>query len=138
MFSFDEVQIGPRRECQTPFAVPLPVPGRVEVPGGYTVSAQPARGPEASDEEQAVVVGAPEGGLTVRTRRPGDRVRSRGREVSLRRFLMARRVPVDQRGRLPLVVSGDRVLWVPGQPCEGGGESSRRFVRLEISESARS
>jgi tRNA(Ile)-lysidine synthase len=138
VFSFDEVQIGPRRERQTPFAVPLPVPGRVEVPGGYTVSARPARGPEVSNEEQTVVVGAPEGGLTVRTRRPGDRVRSRGREVSLRRFLMAQRVPADQRGRLPLVVSGDRVLWVPGQPCEGGGESSRRFVRLEISESARS
>jgi tRNA(Ile)-lysidine synthase len=138
VYSFDEVLIGPRHERQTPFAVPLPVPGRVEVPGGYTVSARPARGPEVSNEEQTVVVEAPEGGLTVRTRRPGDRVRSRGREVSLRRFLMAQRVPADQRGRLPLVVSGDRVLWVPGQPCEGGGESSRRFVRLEISESARS
>jgi hypothetical protein len=38
--------------------------------------------------------------------------------MSLKRFLMERRVPFDERSRLPLVASGDRVLWVAGQAIE--------------------
>ena len=56
-------------------------------------SAEAARGPAVSNGGDGVVA-APEGwrDLVVRTRRPGDRVRFRGRQISLKRFLMDRRV----------------------------------------------
>jgi tRNA(Ile)-lysidine synthetase-like protein len=134
--SFDEIRIGPGKQASPRFELPLPVPGSVVLPEGRTVRAQAAHGPAVSEGMQAVVA-APEGPLVVRTRLPGDRVRFRGREVSLRRFLMERRVSVEQRCRLPLVASGPRVLWVPGQPVDVG-DGSRRFVRLKMMESARS
>ena len=129
-FSFSEVRIGPRKTAAEPFAYPLPVPGRVALPGGLMVVARRARGPAASRGEAAIVA-APAGPLVVRTRRPGDRVRARGREVSLRRFLMERRVPADDRASLPVVAAGDRVVWVPGEPVEGCAPTDR-FLHLEL------
>jgi len=130
-FSFGEIRIASRAGSPRPFAFPLPVPGRVALPGGLAVVARRSRGPVASRGETAAVVAVPPGPLVVRTRRPGDRVRTRGREVSLRRFLMSRRVPAQDRGALPLVAAGDRVVWIPGQPLESGPVEDR-FVRLEL------
>jgi hypothetical protein len=44
---------------------------------------------------------------------------------------MSRRVPAQDRGALPLVAAGDRVVWIPGQPLESGPVEDR-FVRLEL------
>jgi tRNA(Ile)-lysidine synthase len=74
----------------------------------------------------------PDGPLEVRTRRPGDRVRAAGRDVSLKRFLMDHRVPAQERGSLPLLAAGCRVLWVPGQRIDGADAAGQRFVRLEL------
>lgn len=54
--------------------------------------------------------------LEVRTRRPGDRIRPLGApgERKLKDVLIDRRVPRDQRDRLPLLCFGDRIAWVPG------------------------
>jgi tRNA(Ile)-lysidine synthase len=131
---FGEIRIGPRAQAAQPFALPLAVPGRVELPGGRAVLARPVATPSPSSEVAAVVP-APEGdgALVVRTRRPGDRVRRGGQEVSLKRFLIARRVPADLRDALPLVVAGRNVLWIPGygglEPDPGAG---RGWVRLEL------
>jgi len=115
---FGEIRVAPRTGRLGPFAYPLEVPGRVALPGGRLIEARTAAGPAASNMETAVV-GAPAGEtLLVRTRRPGDRVARRGREVSLRRYLMERRVPADEREGLPLVAAGSRVLWVAGHPVE--------------------
>lgn len=135
--SFGEIRVGPRPATAVPYAYPLPVPGRVDLPGGFTLVARSSRGPSASKEETAVVAAAEDEPLVVRTRRPGDCVRTRGREVSLKRFLMDRRVPADLRGRLPMVAAGRRVLWVPGLPVEdgaltGGATRGGRFVCLEL------
>ena len=59
----------------------------------------------------------------VRTRQPGDRVRYRGRQVSLKRFLMTRRVAAQYRPGLPLVAAGSQVLFVPGQPVDGAARA---------------
>jgi tRNA(Ile)-lysidine synthase len=136
---FGSVHIGPRLgPPPPPYELPLPVPGRVEVPGGVAVSAEPCPGPAVSKGRSVAVVAVPEAPLTVRTRRPGDRVRTHGREMSLKRFLMGRRVPAELRAGLPMVACGRRVLWIPGQAMQGCGEASRRFVRLEVLEPARS
>jgi tRNA(Ile)-lysidine synthase len=129
---FDEVRVGPATSTLAArFRVPLSVPGRVELPDGRALEARPARGRTTSDEASAVV-DAPEGPLFVRTRQPGDRVRTKGREMSLKRFLMDRRIPAAQRGSLPLVAAGHRVLWVAGQRLEVAGPREGRLVRLEL------
>jgi tRNA(Ile)-lysidine synthase len=126
---FDEVRIGPARGPVEPFDLPLPVPGEVALPGGGTLSARPARGPVAARGASAVVA-VPDEALSVRTRRPGDRVRAAGRDMSLRRFLMARGVPAGDRGALPLVAAGARVVWMAGLSLEGRPGPGTRFVRL--------
>jgi tRNA(Ile)-lysidine synthase len=114
--SFGDLRIAPRRGPSHAFALPLPVPGRAVLPGGWEVVARPL--PSAQPACGEAAFSGPRDGLVVRTRRSGDRVRLRHREMSLKRFLMERRVPFDERSRLPLIASGDRVLWVAGQAIE--------------------
>ena len=132
-FAWDELTIGPRRPAVRPFAHELAVPGRVDLPDGKTLVAEAARGPAVSNGESAVVA-APEDGvpLLVRTRRPGDRVRYRGRDLSLKRFLVSRRVDAFRRTSLPLVAAGSQVLFVPGQPVES--PPGRIYVKLSLVE----
>ena len=130
-FRFGEIRFGPRGGEASCFARPLPVPGRVELPGGGAIEAYPLAGPaDARPGMEAVPV---RGGelLLVRTRRPGDRVFRGGREVSLSRLLMERRIPAEERGRLPLVASGDRVLWVAGE-VPPGAASGEGWVGIRL------
>ena len=80
---------------------------------------------------ETAVVAAPENGgdLVVRTRRPGDRVRYRGRQISLKRFLVNRRVGAFRRAGLPLVAAG---LAGPVRSGRGGGEPTRDDVRQAL------
>jgi tRNA(Ile)-lysidine synthase len=58
-----------------------------------------------------------EGGcVTVRNRRPGDRIRPLGASGSrrLKDVLIDRRVPVQERRRLPLLCVGEWIAWAPG------------------------
>jgi tRNA(Ile)-lysidine synthase len=54
--------------------------------------------------------------VTVRTRRPGDRIRPLGwdRTCRVKDLLINRKVPRRERHRLPLLASGEDVLWIPG------------------------
>ena len=128
---FDDIHIGRRPGPVAPFAFDLPVPGRVELPGGGALLARPARGP-ASAAEHSAVVPAPDGPLVVRSRRAGDRVRAGRRELSLKRFLMDRRVPADLRAGMPLVAVGNRVVWVPGLPMAPAAGATATYVHLEL------
>jgi tRNA(Ile)-lysidine synthase len=95
------------------------------------LAAEASSGPGAASPEQAVVP-APRTGLSVRTRRPGDRIRFHGRDVSLKRYLLDRRVPADLRTGLPLVAEGSRVVWIPGLVTDVQEECGRAFVRLRL------
>src|SRR5262249_35146402 len=132
LFRFDEIAFGPRPNLVRPFSYALPVPGRVEVPGGITIVTRTADRESASKKTgEGAAIGAVPGtaGRVVRSGRAGDRVRVRGREMSLKRFLMAERVPADLRGGLPLVAAGGTVLWVPGLPS-GTPARGGRLVRV--------
>ena len=54
--------------------------------------------------------------VTVRNRRPGDRLHPLGAAGSrrLKEVLIDRRVPKDLRDRIPLLCLGERIVWVPG------------------------
>lgn len=53
-------------------------------------------------------------GATFRTRRPGDSLALPAGSRSLKRYLIDKKVPASTRDQLPLLASGDRILWVPG------------------------
>ena len=109
------------------FVQKLSIPGEVLVEGtGLTVSAElrrsePERGFSSSDipggPRQVAVDAAAAGTLAVRTRRAGDRFRplgSPGRK-KLQDYFVDRKVPRDDRDRVPLVTTGDgRIVWVAG------------------------
>lgn len=53
--------------------------------------------------------------LSVRARTDGDRIRTGGGTRKLKKLLLEARIPLERRGRTPVVVdAADRVLWVPG------------------------
>ncbi|HSK74919.1 MAG TPA: tRNA lysidine(34) synthetase TilS [Thermoanaerobaculia bacterium] len=58
--------------------------------------------------------------VTVRNRRPGDRLHPLGASGSrrLKEVLVDRRIPRHQRERLPLLCVGERIAWVPGVTIE--------------------
>ncbi len=132
-FLLDHIRVGPKVPAPAAFALPLEVPGDARIPGGPTVQIRLHGGPARSGAQRAVVA-LPPGTLllSLRTRRPGDRVFVRGRAVSLKRFLMDHKVPADARPGLALVASGPDVLFMPGVPVESppGG----RFVTLQVVE----
>jgi tRNA(Ile)-lysidine synthase len=128
---FDQIRVGPRTPGVAPFAHALHVPGRAELPGGLLVEAA-SDAPAAGGESVAVAV--PEGTeLVVRTRRPGDRVYWHGREKSLKRLLLERRIPAEERDSLPVLAAGSRVLWFPGAILEG--RAGDRWIGLRLAAS---
>jgi tRNA(Ile)-lysidine synthase len=135
VFEFDMLRIAARQHATGWAALPLSVPGCVEIPGGWTVSVAPCSSEAPQTLEQAHVSAEDAERLMVRTRRPGDRVRVNGREISLKRFLCQRRVPVGERPALPLVAAGDRIVWIPGQRLDDGTCGPRR-IHVGVSRNA--
>lgn len=109
-----------------PGPVPLPVPGAVTLAGHRIVARAegPAAFPAAGPWELDVDPDALPGPLEVRTRRPGDRVYPVGMTGStkLQDLFVNRKIPRGDRDRVPLVVSGNEVVWVVGLRAD------RRFV----------
>lgn len=92
-------------------AVSLAVPGDVTV-CGCRVTAR--RGVGAAPRPHRVAIRA-EAPLRVRGARPGDRLAlPGGGRASVARLLAARGVPSALRSRVPVVLAGDRLVWVVG------------------------
>ena len=109
-----------------PFRYALPVPGRVWVPeAAVTMQAAPATDKEAEPlrpgDLRTAVRATPADGLFVRSWRAGDALRPAGLggRKKLQDLFVDRKVPREQRHRLPLVVDGrDRIVWVPGHALD--------------------
>ena len=132
-----------------PFSYALAVPGRRDLPecgcgiearrrqriSGQHAASQVVRG----DCDVAVIdASAAQGGLSVRSRRPGDWIRPlglRGRK-KLQDVLVDRKVPRGERDRVPVVVAADgRVLWVAGHVVSHDArvtDSTRSMVVLKL------
>lgn len=76
------------------------------------------------------------GWLTVRSRRPGDRLRPLGAPGTrkLKDLLIDRRIPRERRDRLPLVCLGERIAWVPGVTVDEAFRVSRDAERTWVAE----
>lgn len=100
-----------------PASVSLSLPGSCRF-GEWELRAELREPPVApAGPDLATLDAAALGGpLEVRTWRPGDRIRPLGMSGSktLGDLFTDRRVPRSERGRLPVVVAGGRVAWVPG------------------------
>jgi tRNA(Ile)-lysidine synthetase-like protein len=103
------------------FEYALAVPGCVSIrETGATLRASlltAAVRPPTTSQSAALQAGTIDGALVVRSRRPGDRFRPLGGPGTrtVQDALVDRKIPVDRRGDLPIVVDGGgRILWVPG------------------------
>ncbi len=97
----------------------LSLPGQTGA-GGWTISAEiiaiPRSFREVSPEEAYLDVDKTGPELTVRSRRPGDRLRplGLGGEKKLQNILVDAKVPAGERGGVPLLCAGDQIAWVIG------------------------
>ena len=78
------------------------------------------------------------GPLLIRPRRPGDRFVPLGAPGTrkVKAFLIDRKVPVDQRGRIPLVLSGDRIAWVVEHEIDDRFKVTDRTSRILVLDKA--
>jgi tRNA(Ile)-lysidine synthase len=118
----EHLVLRPKAEPPRPFAYTLGVPGAVAVePVGCLVrlSRQPVAPWMWRGSSRRAALNLPlEPGqtVTVRSRRPGDRLQPLGcrHRRKLKEVLIDRKVAPEQRDRLPLLCFGDQVAWVPG------------------------
>jgi tRNA(Ile)-lysidine synthase len=112
----------PQEERVADFSYTLGIPGTVEIPE-IAVRVGLSRRPvepwmlAGSPCRAALALPLAEGDrVTVRNRRPGDRIHPLGADGSrkLKELLIDRRVPRRERDRLPLICVGERIAWVPG------------------------
>jgi tRNA(Ile)-lysidine synthase len=93
------------------------------------VDVQPGLVPPGGRDDLAVVVlGAPAAApdLVLRSRRPGDRVRTRAGTRKLQDVLVDAGVPRLIRDLVPVVARGDHVLWIPGITVDAEALSAGR------------
>jgi tRNA(Ile)-lysidine synthase len=118
-----------------------PIPGAVELPGlGMMLRARvvPREDPAAAPGPDRACLDADllPGPLLVRPRRPGDRFLPLGGPGSrkVKSFLIDRKIPLDERGRIPLVLSEGRIAWVVGHRIDERFKvtpTTRRILVLE-------
>ena len=75
--------------------------------------------------------------LIIRSRKPGNKFQPLGqtKPLKLKGFLINKRIPQEDRDRLPLVVSGDTIVWVAGVAMGEFAKVSpktRQFVRISF------
>jgi tRNA(Ile)-lysidine synthase len=103
------------------FCLELSVPGEIQTPDGWIVEARAFAHPQRRDPRPDVAqidAAAVAGGLLVRSRRPGDRLRPAGLGGSkkLQDVLVDRKVPRHQRDAVAIVTDMQgRIVWVAGQ-----------------------
>ena len=118
----DRLWLRRRRPTPPPFAYTLKVPGdcvileaglRFRIEPGRTACWMFASSPRRTGLSLPVVTGDE---VTIRNRRPGDRLRPLGCAYTrrLKDVLIDRRVPRRERDCLPLLFVGSRLAWVPG------------------------
>jgi tRNA(Ile)-lysidine synthase len=105
--------------------LPLAVPGRaLDAPSGLIFEARVVAAPDSPDfsgDDPALVAhldrARAQGRLAVRRRRAGDRFVPLGSSgaTTLKRFFIDRKIPREERARIPIVTLDDLPIWVVGE-----------------------
>lgn len=125
------------------FYYELPVPGEVEIPeAGVIICARVFEAKDGFSFEKNPYFAYLDydrikDPLAVRNRRPGDRFIPFGSGFSkkLQDFFVDNKIPVRERDRVPLVVSGDQIVWVCGMRIDERfkvTESTKKVLVLEM------
>jgi tRNA(Ile)-lysidine synthase len=128
----------------TTWETPLVAGADVETPGGWRVSlmaATPDAAPRPDDTTCVVDADRVGATLSVRNRRPGDRLRAHGLSgghTSLKRLMSSRHVSRHLRDDHPVVICDGEVLWVPGCGRSEAGLVGPTTVRCWIIRANRS
>jgi len=82
----------------------------------------------------------PRDGLAVRTFRRGDRFQPLGMDkpVKIKDFFISRKIPLESRRLVPLLVSGDAIVWVAGHRIDHRyriDENTRRVLKVTVKKS---
>jgi tRNA(Ile)-lysidine synthase len=112
----------PARTCPVLFTYTLALPGELrieELSLRFRLVLGPAAPREFEVTPRRVALALPAGlgsRVTIRNRRPGDRIRPLGWDTSCRvkDLLINRKVRQSDRYRLPFLASGEDVIWIPG------------------------
>jgi tRNA(Ile)-lysidine synthase len=125
----------------------ISVPGKFELSGGWSLSAEAWRLPalaweQASRKEDPFEVWLDAEGLPamleLRVRREGDLFEPLGMQGHLQKlsdFFINEKLPPRARGRWPLLCAGGKIIWVPGfRPAESYRlqQTSRRVVYFSL------
>ena len=142
--SYGEVVISPSGTGRSKRARPeptwdLPVPGQVTVPEldiRFAASRSTAKRPPRDAFIALIDAAAVTQPLQIRTWRAGDRFLpyGLGKRVKLQDFFVNRKIPRHLRKRVPLVVCGDRIVWVVGHRLSDEFKvtpDTRRTIRLQ-------
>ena len=120
------------------FAYTLPSGGEVRVAeAGLGISARELNGASnLTDGAYVLTVPSTAFPITVRNRRPGDRVAMRGGTRKVQDLMVDAKIPRSERARVPLVVAADgRILWVIGQSGANvpvAGTDGANMVTLKV------
>ncbi|TDJ72344.1 MAG: tRNA lysidine(34) synthetase TilS [Planctomycetota bacterium] len=136
----DHAQPAARHQTSVTAGLALGVPGLASLPDGRAIQAEivavsPSRSVPRRADEVELDSEDLRGELSVRWARPGDRFHGIGAPGSrpLKRFLADAGIPREDRARVPLVFSGDELIWVAGvRPCERLRVRSRTAHRLRL------
>jgi len=117
----------------------LPIPGELCIPElDLRIAARPSRSKTVPTDPARALMDAEivPGPLLIRARRPGDRFQPIGAKgtMKLQDFLVNAKVPRAERDRVPVVLSGGRIVWLVGHRISNDAKvtaGTRRTVRLE-------
>lgn len=114
---FDDLTIMEAPAASAPsYRYELPLPGRCEVPEVgmlFTAEFDDAAEQNLAADRAALRSDVLPASLVIRPWLPGDRYGGPGHR-KLKKVFSQERIPLRQRGRLPVVAAGEAVVWVPG------------------------
>jgi tRNA(Ile)-lysidine synthase len=118
---------------------PLKIPGKTRLPGWSVEATIVKRGDMGEKDDFIAYLDLAKSGerLTVRARKRGDRFQPLGlsQPKKLGEFMIDAKIPQAWRGRVPLVCSGEQILWVVGWRLDERPKVSpyaKQVLRLEF------
>ena len=71
--------------------------------------------------------------LTIRNRKPGDVLKMPFGRKKLKDFFIDKKIPAARRARIPVVLSGSEIIWIPGYykaDCVRINDETEQICRL--------